>query len=86
MLEKWLPGNSLLSSIFRNSDQSQRSPLKVAIIPTFRGIVVQVRIFGLKRAKIPFSAEISLLGMAFLPFSAILTLLPYFGFSIGITF
>jgi hypothetical protein len=30
-------------------DQSLRSPLKVAIIPTFRGIVVQVRIFGLEK-------------------------------------
>jgi hypothetical protein len=42
----------------------------VAIIPTFRGIVVQVRIFGLKRAKKAFSAEICPLEMAFLPFSA----------------
>ena len=39
-------------------DLSVRNPLKVAIIPTFRGIVVQVRIFGLKRAKKAFSAEV----------------------------
>jgi hypothetical protein len=39
-------------------DKSVRSPLKPGINPTFRGIVVQVRIFGLKRAKMPFSAEI----------------------------
>jgi hypothetical protein len=39
-------------------DVSVRSPLKVVIIPTFRGIVVQVRIFRLKRAKKAFSAEI----------------------------
>jgi hypothetical protein len=50
------------------SDQSVRSPLKVAIIPTFRGIVVQVRIFRLKRVKMPFSARKLLLEMAFLPF------------------
>jgi hypothetical protein len=42
----------------------------VAIIPTFRGIVVQVRILRLKRAKMPFPAKKSLLEMAFLPFSA----------------
>jgi hypothetical protein len=53
-------------------DQSLRSPLKVAIIPTFRGIVAQVRIFRLKMAKKAFSAEIFLLEMAFLPFLAIL--------------
>jgi hypothetical protein len=41
----------------------------VATIPTFRGIVVQVRIFRLKRAKMPFSARKLLLEMAFLPFS-----------------
>jgi hypothetical protein len=40
-------------------DRSVRSPLKVAIIPTFRGIVAQVWIFKLKMAKMPFSAEIS---------------------------
>jgi hypothetical protein len=38
------------------TDQSVRSPLKPEINPTFRGIVVQVRIFVLKRAKMPFSA------------------------------
>jgi hypothetical protein len=54
-----------------NRDQSLRSPLKVAIIPTFSGIVVQVWILVLKRAKKAFSAEISLLEMSFLPFSAI---------------
>jgi hypothetical protein len=52
-------------------DKSVRRPLKVAIIPTFRGIVVQVRIYGLKRAKRAFSAGNPLLEMAFLPFSAI---------------
>jgi hypothetical protein len=51
-------------------DKSLRSPLKVAIIPTFRSIVVQVRIFGLEMAKRAFPAEIFLLEMAFLPFSA----------------
>jgi hypothetical protein len=40
----------------------------VAIIPTFRGIVVQVLIFSLKRAKMPFSSMKLLLEMAFLPF------------------
>jgi hypothetical protein len=49
-------------------DRSVRSPLKVAIIPIFRGIVCQVRIFRLKRAKMPFSATKLLLEMAFLPF------------------
>ncbi len=39
-------------------DESLRSPLKVAIIPTFKGIVVQVRIFRLKRAFLPFLAGI----------------------------
>jgi hypothetical protein len=39
-------------------DQSLRSPLKVAIIPTFRGIVAQVRIFGLEMPFLPFSTEI----------------------------
>jgi len=43
---------------WRNIDQSVRSPLKPGINPTFKGIVVQVRIFELKRAKMPFSAEI----------------------------
>jgi hypothetical protein len=51
---------------FTERDQSLRSPLKVAIIPTFRGIVIQVRIFELKMAKKAFSAEIYLLGMPFL--------------------
>jgi hypothetical protein len=39
-------------------DQSLRSPLEVAVIPIFRGIVFQVRIFILEMAKMPFSAEI----------------------------
>jgi hypothetical protein len=55
---------------FLQREQSLRSPLKVAIIPPFRGIVVQIRIFGLKRAKRAFSAEIYLLEMPFLPFSS----------------
>jgi len=42
---------------FREREQSVRSPLKPGINPTIRGIVVQVRIFGLKRAKMPFSAR-----------------------------
>jgi hypothetical protein len=41
---------------FAGTDPSLRSLLKVAIIPTFKGTVVQVRIFKLKRAKMPFSA------------------------------
>ena len=53
------------------SDKSLRSPLKVAIIPYFRGIVVQVRIFGLEMPLLPFSYEICLLERAFLLFSAI---------------
>jgi hypothetical protein len=53
-------------------DTSLRSLLKVAIIRTFRGIVCQVRIFKLKRAKMPFSAIKLPLEMTFLPFSAIL--------------
>jgi len=56
---------------FLRREHSLRSPLKVVIIPTFRGIVVQVRIFVLKRAKKAFSARKLPLGMAFLPFSAI---------------
>jgi len=52
-------------------DMSLRSPLKPGINPTFRGIVVQVRIFRLKRAKMPFSARKLLLETAFLPFSSI---------------
>jgi hypothetical protein len=43
----------------------------VAIIPTFRGIVVQVRISRLEMAKMPFSASKLPLEMAFLPFSEI---------------
>jgi hypothetical protein len=39
-------------------DQSLRSPLKVAIIPPFRGIDAQVRISRLKRPFLPFSARI----------------------------
>jgi hypothetical protein len=39
--------------------QEVSGPLKPGINPTSRGIVVQVRIFGLKMAKMPFSAEIS---------------------------
>jgi hypothetical protein len=42
-------------------------PLKVATIPTFRGIVVQVRIFRLKMAKKAFSAKTSFLETVFLP-------------------
>jgi hypothetical protein len=53
---------------FLRREQSLRSPLKVAIVPTFKGIVVQVRIFELKRAKKAFSAIKLLLGTAFLPF------------------
>jgi hypothetical protein len=41
-------------------NQSLRSPLKPGINPTFRGIVLQVLIFRLKRAKKAFSAEIFL--------------------------
>jgi hypothetical protein len=41
---------------FPGREQSVRSPLKPGKNPTFRGIVVEVRIFGLKRAKMPFSA------------------------------
>jgi hypothetical protein len=43
----------------------------VAIIPTFRGIVCQIRIFGLEMAKKAFSARKLLLEMTFLPFSEI---------------
>jgi hypothetical protein len=56
---------------FLRREQSLRSPLKVAIVPTFKGIVVQVRIFELKRAKKAFSAIKLLLGTAFLLFSGI---------------
>jgi hypothetical protein len=54
----------------RSIEQSLRSLLKVAIIPTFRSIVVHLRFFRLKRAKKAFLAGIYLLEMAFLPFSA----------------
>jgi hypothetical protein len=39
------------------TDMSVRSPLKPGINPTFRGIVVQVRILLLKMPFLPFSAE-----------------------------
>ncbi len=39
-------------------DASVRSPLKPGKNPTFRGIVVQVWILRLKRAKMPFSADL----------------------------
>jgi hypothetical protein len=41
---------------YERREQSVRSPLKPLKNPTFRGIVVQVRIFVLKRAKKAFSA------------------------------
>jgi hypothetical protein len=44
---------------FLRREQSLRSPLKPSINPTFKAIVVQVRILGLKMAKMPFSAGIS---------------------------
>jgi hypothetical protein len=56
---------------FLRREQSLRSLLKVAIIPTFRGIVCQIRIFGLEMAKKAFSARKLLLEMTFLPFSEI---------------
>jgi hypothetical protein len=37
---------------------SVRSPLKPGINPTFRGIIAQARIFGLKMAKKAFSSGI----------------------------
>jgi hypothetical protein len=46
--------------------------LKPGIYPTFRGIVAQVRILGLKRAKMPFSAKNILMEMAKKAFSEIL--------------
>jgi hypothetical protein len=49
---------------------SVRSPLKPGINHTFRGIIALVRIFGLKMAKKPFSAEI-FPGNATFPFSSI---------------
>jgi hypothetical protein len=51
----------------------------VAIIPTFRGIVVQVRILRLEMPFLPFSARKLLLGMAFLPFSSIFNNPPPYG-------
>jgi hypothetical protein len=45
-------------SRIKKGEQSLRSPLKVATIPTFRGIVAQVRLLVLKRAKKAFPAEI----------------------------
>jgi hypothetical protein len=60
----WFDGFNQISIIFdngrfnRQKDESLRSPLKVSIIPTFRGIVVQVRIFRLEMPFLPFSAEI----------------------------
>jgi hypothetical protein len=51
-------GYETLKQVLGENDQSLRSPLKPGINPTFRGIVVQVRIFVLKRAKKAFSAEI----------------------------
>jgi hypothetical protein len=53
-------------------DQEVSGLLKVAIICHFRGIDVQVLIFGLKMTFLPFSAEIFLLETSFFPFSAIL--------------
>jgi hypothetical protein len=43
-----------------NREQSVRRHLKPRINPTFRGKVIQVRIFRLKWAKKAFSIEISL--------------------------
>jgi hypothetical protein len=60
-----------MGTCYRYLDHSLRSPLKVVIIPTSRGIVVQVRIFALETPYLPFPAAIFLLEMAFLPFSAI---------------
>jgi hypothetical protein len=54
---------------FLQREQSLRSPLKVAIMPTFRVIVVQVLILWLKRAKKAFPTRKLLLEMPFLPFS-----------------
>jgi hypothetical protein len=71
------PGASFLEMLFLpfiQREQSLRSPLKVAIIPTFRGIVVQVRILRLKRAKKAFPAEIS-------PWDAIFAIFSYFQYS-----
>jgi hypothetical protein len=48
--------SSVLFLPFLRREQSLRSPLKVAIITTFRGIDVQVRILRLKRQKMPFLA------------------------------
>jgi hypothetical protein len=55
------PGAGFLKMFFLpfpGREQSVRSPLKVPIIPTFRGIVSQVRIFVLEMPFLPFSAEI----------------------------
>jgi hypothetical protein len=46
-----------ITEVDKELDRSLRSPLKVAIIPTFRGIVVQLRILGLERVKKAFSAK-----------------------------
>ena len=54
------------------ADKEVSAPLKVATICPFRGIDVQVRIFRLERAKMPFPAEFPPLEMPFLPFSAFL--------------
>jgi hypothetical protein len=51
------------------TDRSVTSPLKPGINPTFRGIVVQVLIFGLKRVKKAFSARKLLLEIDFHKFS-----------------
>jgi hypothetical protein len=54
---------------FPGREQEVSGPLKVATICHFRGIDVQVLIFGLEMAKRAFPAEICPLEMAFLPFS-----------------
>jgi hypothetical protein len=51
------------------TEQEVSDPIKVVIICHFRGIDVQVRIFSLEMAKMPFPARKLLLEMPFLPFS-----------------
>jgi hypothetical protein len=67
---------------FTGREQSLVSLLKPAIICPFRGIVTQVRIFDLKRAKMPFSARKFLLEIAFLSFSALWRWIWFFLFTI----
>ena len=72
LFSRWclLPWDSIYPKMpflpFPGREQSLRSPLKVAIICHFRSIVVHIRFFGLKLAKMPFSAEISPLKQHFL--------------------